>query len=50
MTVTSLLLTWLAPQVPLAVPAGKFIKLGMGRHKTRALARQSKLPPGIVWC
>ena len=52
MTVTwTIILAWLALQLPLAVLIGKSIKFGtIGYKKRRAPARDPRFYPGMVWC
>jgi hypothetical protein len=52
MTVTwTIILAWLALQLPLAVLIGKSIKFGtIGYKKRRAPARDPRFYPGVVWC
>ena len=47
----TIILTWLALQLPLAVPIGKSIKFGtVGHEKKRAPSRDPRYYPGVVWC
>jgi hypothetical protein len=48
LTWTTILATWLALQIPLAVLVGRFIRLGMGELEKGASAR--KAAPAVVWC
>ena len=52
MTVTwTIILAWLALQLPLAVLIGKSIKFGtIGHKKRRAPPRDPRYYPGVVWC
>ena len=47
----TIILVWLALQLPLAVLIGKSIKFGtVGLEKRRAPARDPRFYPGVVWC
>ena len=47
----TIILTWLALQLPLAVLIGKCIKFGtVGYRKQRAPSRDPRYYPGVVWC
>ena len=47
----TIILAWLALQLPLAVLIGKSIKFGtIGYKKRRAPARDPRFYPGVVWC
>ena len=47
----TIILVWLALQLPLAVLIGKSIKFGAVGHKKRAPARSGEyLHPDVVWC
>jgi hypothetical protein len=47
----TIILTWLALQLLLAVPIGKSIKFGtVGHKKGRAPSRDPRYYPGVVWC
>jgi len=49
MTLTwTILASWLALQIPLAVLVGRFIRFGMSGHEKGASAR--KATPAVVWC
>jgi hypothetical protein len=48
----TMILAWLALQLPLAVLIGKSIKLGTVEYKKarRARSRDRRYYPGVVWC
>jgi hypothetical protein len=47
----TIILVWLALQLPLAVVIGKSINLGTVVHnKLPAPSRDPKFHPGVVWC
>jgi hypothetical protein len=47
----TIILAWLALQLPLAVLIGKSIKFGtVGHKKRRAPSRGPRYYPGVVWC
>jgi hypothetical protein len=47
----TIILTWLALQLTLAVLIGKSIKFGaVGHKKERAPSRDPRYYPGVVWC
>ena len=47
----TIILVWLALQLPLAVLIGKSIKFGtVGYRKQRAPSRDPRYYPGVVWC
>ena len=45
----TIILVWLALQLPLGVLIGKSINFGTVGHKKRAPARDPRFYPGIVW-
>jgi hypothetical protein len=45
-TMWTIILVWLALELPLAMLIGKSIKFGTVGHEKRAAARE----PGVVWC
>lgn len=50
-TMWTIILIWLALQLPLAVLIGKSIKFGtVGLEKRRAPERDPRFYPGVVWC
>jgi len=50
-TMWTIVLAWLALQLPLAMLIGKSIKFGaVGHQKRRAPARDPMFYPGVVWC
>lgn len=50
-TMWTIILVWLALQLPLAVLIGKSIKFGtVGHEKRRAPARDPRYYPDVVWC
>ena len=47
----TIILVWLALQLPLAVLSAKSIKFGtVGLEKRRAPERDPRFYPGVVWC
>ena len=46
----TIILVWLALQLPLAVLIGKSIKFGTVGHKKRASARDPRYYPRVVGC
>jgi hypothetical protein len=49
-TVWTIILVWLALQLPLAMLIGKSIKFGsVGSQKRRAPAKDPRHYPGVVW-
>jgi len=45
------IIVWLALQLPLGILIGKSIKFGtVGPERRRALPRDPKFHPGVVWC
>ena len=48
---STIILVWLALQLPLAVLIGKSIKFGAVGHRSAAPARSGEyLHPDVVWC
>ena len=51
MTVTwTILIAWLAIQLPLGILIGKTIKFGTDVHNKAALLQDPRRCPGVVWC
>ena len=49
-TMWTIVLAWLALQLPLAMLIGKSIKFGaVGHQKRRAPAKDPRYYPGVVW-
>jgi hypothetical protein len=47
----TIVIVWLALQIPLAVLIGKSIKFGtVGHANKRAQSRDPRYYPGVVWC
>ena len=46
----TIILVWLALQLPLGVLIGKWIKFGTVGPEKRAPARDPRYYPGVVWC
>ena len=47
----TVIIAWLALQLPFAVLIGKSIKFGtVGHAKKRASSRDPRYYPGVVWC
>jgi hypothetical protein len=46
----TMILAWLALQLPLAVLIGKSIKFGTVGYKERAPSSDPRYYPGVVWC
>jgi hypothetical protein len=52
-TFWTIILVWLAIQLPLALLVGKAMRFGRVGHETRPQRAASKDPrhhPGVVWC
>jgi hypothetical protein len=49
-TIWTILLAWLALQIPLGMLIGKSIKFGTGGHEKRLPAKDPKYFPDLVWC
>ena len=50
-TMWTIILVWLALQLPLGVLIGKAIKFGtVGHEKRRAPAKDPRYYPDVVWC
>jgi hypothetical protein len=49
-TMWTIILVWLALQLPLGMLIGKWIKFGMDGHEKRAPAREPGYYRGVVWC
>ena len=46
----TIILVWLALQLPLGMLIGKWIKFGTVGHEKRATAREPGYYPDVVWC